>query len=73
MMNKSARKLAVLAIASVSVALTAPVQAQIEEIVVTARKKEENLQEIPLVITTISAEAIQRKGCLLYTSDAADE
>jgi iron complex outermembrane receptor protein len=42
--------------------------AEIEEVTVTARKRSENLQDIPMVITAISAEAIQRKGI----SDLAD-
>ena len=42
--------------------------AEIEEITVTARKRVENLQDIPMVITAISAEAIERKGI----SDLAD-
>lgn len=36
--------------------------AQIEEIVVTTRKRAENLQEVPIVITAFSAESIERKG-----------
>ena len=34
----------------------------LEEIVVTARKKEENLQDIPLSITAFSAEELSRRG-----------
>ena len=37
-------------------------QDSIEEIVVTARKKEENLSEIPLSISVFSAEDIQESG-----------
>ncbi len=36
--------------------------AQIEEVVVTTRKREENLQDIPLAVSAISAEQIQRQG-----------
>jgi outer membrane receptor protein involved in Fe transport len=36
--------------------------AQIEEVVVTARKRSENLQDVPMVVTALSAETIQRKG-----------
>jgi iron complex outermembrane receptor protein len=46
-------------------ALEAPVLAQglaLEEIVVTARKREERLQEVPLSITAFSSEDIERKG-----------
>ncbi len=36
--------------------------AQIEEVVVTTRKREENLQDIPLAVSAITAEDIQRQG-----------
>ena len=34
----------------------------LEEIVVTARKREENLQDVPLAVSAISAEQIERAG-----------
>lgn len=37
-------------------------QNSLEEVVVTARKKEENLQEVPLSITAFSADQLARKG-----------
>ena len=39
-------------------------QAQIEEIVVTARKKEESLQDVPLSIAAFSSEQLQVRGVL---------
>jgi outer membrane receptor protein involved in Fe transport len=36
--------------------------AQIEEIVVTTRKREENLQNVPIVVTAFTAANIERKG-----------
>ncbi|MDJ0928078.1 MAG: TonB-dependent receptor [Gammaproteobacteria bacterium] len=36
--------------------------AQVEEIIVTARKKEENLQDVPFTVTAFGREAIERKG-----------
>ena len=36
--------------------------AQIEEIVVTTRRREENLQELPIAVTAINAEMIQRQN-----------
>ncbi len=36
--------------------------AQIEEIVVTTRKREENLQAVPITVTAFTAETIQRQG-----------
>jgi outer membrane receptor protein involved in Fe transport len=49
---------------AVAIGSSAPltVLAQIEEIVVTTRKREENLQDIPLAVSAISAEQIQRQG-----------
>jgi len=34
----------------------------LDEVVVTARKREENLQDVPLAVTAISAERLQREG-----------
>lgn len=34
----------------------------LEEVIVTARKREENLQDVPLAVTAISAERLQREG-----------
>ena len=39
-----------------------PAWGQVEEIVVTARKRTENLQDVPLSVTAFGQEAIQRKG-----------
>jgi outer membrane receptor protein involved in Fe transport len=36
--------------------------AQIEEIVVTTRKRSENLQDVPIVVTAFTAASIERKG-----------
>ena len=38
------------------------VTAQVEEIIVTTRKKEENLQDLPIAVDAISAEQIARQG-----------
>ena len=56
---------AILALATavaLPLALPATAFAQIEEIVVTARKKEENLKDVPVAIEAISDDVIQRKG-----------
>lgn len=34
----------------------------LDEVVVTARKREENLQDVPIAVTAISAETLQREG-----------
>ena len=49
-------------LAAVAIAGVPQAYAQIEEVVVTARKRSENLQEVPMAITAFSAESIQRKG-----------
>jgi len=64
-MTKSLR--ARLALSTALVLATAGVAAdalaqQMEEIVVTARKREESLQDIPVAVTAFSAEAIQSMG-----------
>ncbi|MSO98883.1 MAG: TonB-dependent receptor [Rhodospirillaceae bacterium] len=44
------------------VGLVQPAFAQIEEIVVTTRKRSENLQDVPIVVTAFTAENLERKG-----------
>ncbi len=44
------------------VGVAQPAFAQIEEIVVTTRKRAESLQEVPIVVTAFTAESIDRKG-----------
>jgi iron complex outermembrane receptor protein len=63
-MTSKSRLAAGTAAIALSIALAAPVAAQpsLEEIVVTARKREENLKEIPLSISAFSAEDIEKKG-----------
>ena len=36
--------------------------AQIEEIIVTTRKRAENLQDVPIVVTALTSDVLQRKG-----------
>jgi iron complex outermembrane recepter protein len=69
-MSHSSKMKAFIYSLAVSTAITgiAPAFAQIEEIVVTTRKRAENLQEVPIVITAFTSEAIERKGI----SDLAD-
>jgi iron complex outermembrane recepter protein len=63
MISKSRLAASTAAIAlSVAIAAPALAQAVLEEIVVTARKREENLKEIPLSITAFSAKDIEKKG-----------
>ena len=41
---------------------TASAQAQLEEIIVTARRTAESLQETPISVTAFTAESIERRG-----------
>jgi len=50
---------AIIALAS-SIAM--PAMAQIDEIVVTARKQAENIQEVPIAITAFTGEDFQNAG-----------
>lgn len=45
-----------------TVAVPVNAWAQIEEVVVTTRKREENLQDIPIAVSAITSEQIQRQG-----------
>ena len=65
----SKKGLHILWMAPLSFALGLPAMAQapdegaaLEEIVVTARKREENLQDVPIAITAVSGETLQREG-----------
>ena len=44
--------------------LSMPVSAQIEEIVVTATKREENVQDVPVSVTVLSSETIQNANAV---------
>lgn len=67
MIDKRASRNLLLA-AAIAAALPAPAMAQqqgvvaMEEIVVTARKREETLQEVPIAVTSISGDALQSVG-----------
>lgn len=56
----AARRMRVLLAGAASIAIAAPAFAQVDEITVTARKKEENLQDVPATITALSQEQIER-------------
>lgn len=43
---------------------SAPALAQVEEIIVTAQKVEENLQDVPIAISAVSAERLEQAGVL---------
>lgn len=63
MIQRSLSRLSYVAAALMcGVALPALAQLQLEEIIVTARKREESLQEIPIAITAFSAVQLERAG-----------
>ncbi|NJM49560.1 MAG: TonB-dependent receptor [Sphingomonadales bacterium] len=49
-------------VAMLALTMAAPAQAQVEEIVVTAQKVEENVQDIPIAITAISGDKLAETG-----------
>ncbi|MFL2554202.1 MAG: TonB-dependent receptor [Candidatus Rariloculaceae bacterium] len=53
------------------VAQSASAQAMLEEVVVTARRREESLQDLPLSIAAINADAMEAQG-ILSIEDASD-
>ncbi|MDX2144373.1 MAG: TonB-dependent receptor [Rhodospirillaceae bacterium] len=63
-MTRKSRLAVGVSAAALSVALAMPTVAQpvLEEIVVTARKREESLQEIPIAISAFSADQLDRAG-----------
>lgn len=49
-------------VASANLFLASPAGAQIDNIIVTARKQEENLQDVPLSVSVFTGDQIDRKG-----------
>ena len=49
-------------VAASAVLATSNISAQIEEIVVTSRKKEETLQDVPLQVSTLTEESLEASG-----------
>ena len=59
----SARKLLALVTATLAAAPSGAVaQAQLEEIVVTAQKREQSLQDVPMAVSAVSGQAMQKAG-----------
>jgi iron complex outermembrane receptor protein len=48
----------------IALSLSMPVSAQIEEIVVTATKREENVQDVPVSVTVLSSDTIQNANAV---------
>lgn len=58
------------AVGAASAPVVSHAQAMIEEVVVTARKRSESLQDVPLAITPISGEALEKQGFVNLTDVA---
>jgi iron complex outermembrane recepter protein len=52
----------VLGVGLTAAGMASPASAQVEEILVTARKRTENIQEVPAVVAVLSQATIERKG-----------
>ena len=61
-MNKRKTRLASLGVAGLSISLPLAASAQLEEIVVTAQRRETNLQQTPISIQAFTGEALQLSG-----------
>ncbi|MEP3890613.1 MAG: TonB-dependent receptor [Hellea sp.] len=59
MSSKTFKGLTALAVSTSLLAISAPAFAQLDEIVVTAQKKEENLQDVPIAITAFDIKALE--------------
>ena len=62
MLNKNALMLGGVTVLMVTAASASAQNATLDEIVVTAQKKEESLQKVPIAITAISAKTLDRQG-----------
>ena len=61
--TRQARRAVIGICVALAVALGAePAVAELDEIVVTARKREENLQDVPMSVTAMAGETLERLG-----------
>ena len=60
--TRIALKALALSASSLALVHTAPAMAQVDEIIVTAQKVEENVQDVPIAITAVSAERLDQAG-----------
>jgi iron complex outermembrane receptor protein len=66
--TRIALKALALSASSLAFASAAPAFAQVEEIIVTAQKVEENVQDVPIAIAAVSAERLQQAGVISLES-----
>ena len=59
--NRSRRSLTFTSVLLLSTALAAPAFAQIEEVVVTAQKRAEDVQTVPIAITAFTSQDLSTK------------
>ena len=59
MSSRTFKGLTALAVSTSLLALSAPAFAQLDEIIVTAQKKQENLQDVPVAISAFDLEALE--------------
>lgn len=55
-------RIALFSASALAIGISAPAAAQVDEIIVTAQKVEENVQDVPIAITAISGEALIDSG-----------
>ena len=64
--NRRALRALAVSASTLAVVYTAPAMAQVEEIVVTAQKVEENVQDVPIAINAYSGEFLEAQGIVDY-------
>ncbi len=62
--TRIALKTLALSASAMALAHTAPAMAQVEEIIVTAQKVEENVQDVPIAITAVSGDRLVQAGVI---------
>lgn len=62
--NRIALKALALSASALAFSAAAPAMAQVEEIIVTAQKVEENVQDVPIAIAAVSGDRLQQAGVI---------